>query len=418
MSSRKAAFFILLILLVIPALAGCAGAREVDDWAYVYMIGIDRGISNNLRMTLQIATLKGGNQGSQSGQGRPEDKQFTVITLDCATFYSGLNMINSSLSRRLNYSQAKYFICSEDLAKEDIGNLMSAFARDRQIRRTMHMIFVRGQASDFIKAFDPILGISVAKTHEGMMDMHELTGLFFDVNMGHFIDAVKSTKTHPVAILAAVNDFSAFQETGTPAEGTTRSAGDYYAGELPRTGGNRLEYLGTALFRGGRFVGELNGDETRCLLMVQGDFRDGSFAFPGPLDPEELMTVKITQRRTPLIQVNFRDQKAYIHVKVFLEGDLKAIRSDTDYESPELKPILNEHITRLIKKQLDKTIDICHDLNCDAFGFGETACMQFPTIQEWEAYNWLDRFKDTEITTEVEFEMRRTGTMIKTNPSR
>lgn len=134
---------LLLITLIIPFLTSCYDAKELDEWAYVYTMGIDKGVSDNLRITLQIETMR---EQQSNGPGSKEQNDFTVITLDCPSFYSGVNMINTSLSRKLNYMHAKYFVISEALAKEDISGLMSAFVRDRQIRRIMHMVVVRGTA--------------------------------------------------------------------------------------------------------------------------------------------------------------------------------------------------------------------------------------------------------------------------------
>jgi Spore germination B3/ GerAC like, C-terminal. len=44
--------------------------------------------------------------------------------------------------------------------------------------------------------------------------------------------------------------------------------------------------------------------------------------------------------------------------------------------------------------------------------------MKFLTIQEWEKYDWLSHFKDAQVSTEVDFIIRRTGTLTKTNKSR
>jgi hypothetical protein len=46
--------------------------------------------------------------------------------------------------------------------------------------------------------------------------------------------------------------------------------------------------------------------------------------------------------------------------------------------------------------------------------FGYKAAEQFLTIQDWEKFDWLSSFKDAEVTTDVEFILRRTGTIIAT----
>ncbi|NMA24325.1 MAG: Ger(x)C family spore germination protein, partial [Clostridiales bacterium] len=64
--------------------------------------------------------------------------------------------------------------------------------------------------------------------------------------------------------------------------------------------------------------------------------------------------------------------------------------------------------------KLDQTVKKCQELNCEVFDFGYKAARQFLTIQDWEKFDWLSSFKDAEVTTDVEFILRRTGTIIAT----
>ncbi|EMS73317.1 Ger(x)C family spore germination protein [Ruminiclostridium cellobioparum] len=412
---------LILILSCLPALTACYDALEVDDWAYVYTMGVDKGISNKLRITVQLPTMKssgGGIEGGGQSSTGSENKDFVVISLDCPTFYTGVNMINSSLSRKINYSHSKYFVVSEDIAKEGMGNLMSAFVRDRQIRRTMHMIVVKGKTSDFIKEINPVLGTALSKTQEGMMNMEKVNGFFDDNDLGSFIDDIKSHKIQPVSVLAAINDFSNYKKEGQPTD-EIKSAGDYYAGELPRNDGNKTEYLGTAIFNAGKMVGEFNGDETRALLMIKGEYETGSYVIHDPYNSKLLDTIIVSQQKKPDIKIDFKKEgKPDIEVKVFLEGEIQALQSTVNYESMEYKPILENKVEAFLKEQIDKSISKALALNSDVFGFGEKASMKFSTIQDWEEYKWLEKFKDSSVKTEVQFVIRRTGTLIKTNPTK
>lgn len=162
-------------------------------------------------------------------------------------------------------------------------------------------------------------------------------------------------------------------------------------------------------------VGELNGDETRSLLMLIDEFRRGFYAVKDPKKPNTTITMDIRRQKSPSIKVRFEGGKPVIDVKVFLEGDILAIQSTIDYESKELKPMLENEFKKLVKEQLDKTIMKCQALNTDVFRFGSTAAMNFLTIPEWEEYNWLKRFKDAKVNTQVDFTIRRTGTMLKSS---
>jgi len=58
--------FILIVILQCIILTGCFDKREPDDMAYPIALGFDKGSTNELRMTMQIAVptnIAGGESG-------------------------------------------------------------------------------------------------------------------------------------------------------------------------------------------------------------------------------------------------------------------------------------------------------------------------------------------------------------------
>jgi spore germination protein KC len=409
---------VLLFVFAASSLTACWDAKEIDQWAYVYTIGVDKGVDNVFRFTFQIPSMKqdGGGSGGGGAKGGPSvGNEYYFISVDAPTFHSGVNMVESSLSRTLNYMHAKYLVISEDLAREGVERFINSMVRSWQIRRIMHIIIAKGKASSFVKGFVPKLTTATSKAQTGFMDIYKDTGLFFDTDYQRFLEDLKTTYRMPAATLAALNDFSNYRTRGNPPE-EFKSEGEYYAGELPRSGGNEFEFFGTALFNGDKMVGQLNGDESRALLMIRGEFKSASIAIADPKDKGYRITVDTIMKKKPNIKVEFHEGKPVINLEIFLEADIQNLQSPTEYESTEEKPVLEDAYKMYIKGIIDKTIDKCKELNVDVFGFGEKAAKHFLTIQEWEEYNWLSRFKDAEVNTKVEFTIRRTGTILKTNP--
>jgi spore germination protein KC len=281
----------------------------------------------------------------------------------------------------------------------------------------MHVIIVKGKASDFIEQFNPVLGTSISRTQESMMLHEGETGLFDDVTYNEFLLCMKSTYRQATATYAADNDFSSYILEG-PQTQEFKSGAGYYAGEIPRMGGNSFELFGTALFNGDKMVGKLNGDETRAMLMLEGDFHRSSITIQDPLKPELRATIDTFQKRKPKIKISFIDDKPAIEATVFLRGNLINLQSTINYENQKLKPILENRLEVFIKGQLDNTFDKCKKLKCDAFYFGNRASRHFLKIQDWEKYDWNSKFKDAVISTKVEVDIERVGTLMKTNETK
>lgn len=121
-------------------------------------------------------------------------------------------------------------------------------------------------------------------------------------------------------------------------------------------------------------------------------------------------------QKKPEVNINIENGIPIIHLRIGLDGDILAIQSGTNYESLELKPILEKAFETKINHDLNKLIKKSKELKTDIFGFGKSAVRQFPTIQEWEKYDWIKQFQSSKITTEVKFTIKRTGTKLKTSP--
>lgn len=411
---------ILFLIMIMINLTSCYDASEIDSALHVAAIGVDQGISDKWRLTLQFSTMKesggGGEGGSQSGGGGSKG-EYTYVTIDAPSFFTGLNMLDASLPRRLSFIHAQTIIFSEDLAKSGlVGEYIAPISRFRQIRKSAHVLVVKGKASEFLKENQPFIGSTLSKNLQIMIRESENTGFFPHVTLEQFYSALKSPYSQPIATLAAVNDFSAFKKEGEPWGTEFNTGGNYTAGELPRTGENKIELFGTVLFDGDTMVGELNGDETRYMLMVRGDFERGDFTMQDPKKPEVIIPLDVKSAAEPEIKVAFADSKPVIHVKIRLNADLLAVQSMINYEQPELKSLLEETFKQSVVEGVNKVIEKCQGLNLDVFLFGEYAARSFLTIGELEDYNWNSRFKDAEITVQVEFDIRRTGKQIGSYP--
>ncbi|MCX8130282.1 MAG: Ger(x)C family spore germination protein [Clostridia bacterium] len=412
---KKTICLILMLFYICITLSGCFDAQEVTEWAYVYSIGIEKGTADKLRLTVQVPTMKAAKGGGQSGESQGGQGEVETITIDCPSFYAGVDMINTFLSRQINYMHTKFLVFSESLAREGIDGYINALIRGRQLRREIYFIVTKGSASEFLKENKTAVSSSLTKKQENLMDQSRNTGFFSNVVYGNVLNDAKTPYSQAIAILAAVNKGGKFKEGEGTGGVPVRTGGDYYAGELVRSGGAKVEFMGTAVFDGGKMVGELNGDETRVMMMARDEFRKGFFAIKDPNRPDSVITMNIRRQKSPKIKVFFNEDKATVDVKVFLEGDITAVQSTFDYESGEKKNDLESVVSSLIKSRLDKTIKKCQELNTDVFRFGYNAAVHFATIQEWEEYNWLKNFKDAQVNSEVEFKIRRMGTMLKSS---
>jgi len=429
---RKAAF-ILLLALMTSFLSGCFDASEIDDLLQVSAIGVDKGVKDKWRVTIQFPTIKngggggsgegssggGGGSGGDSGGGEEELSQegYTVVSIDAPSFYEALEILDASNPREINFMQTQVIVFSEEIAKMGImGEFLSPLARFREIRRSAFLLVTKGKAFDFIKENKPYVGLDITKNYRIWIEESRDSGYFPYVTIGTFYEKLKSPKSQAIATLAAVNDFSAFVKEGESETPESTSGGRHKAGEIPRISENKIELWGTALFDEDVLVGELNGAETRCLLMLRNEFTRGVYTVPDLFEEGLIVVLEVRRSKPTKVKVKFVDNIPQITVKVFLNGDILSIQGSTQYEQKENKPLLEDAFAQLIKAELKQLVDKCQKLNVDAMKFGLVASKRFLTIDELVAYDWNNRFSEAIIDVDVEFTIRRTGKLIRSGP--
>jgi Ger(x)C family germination protein len=421
---NKTLLTVLLSILPVLLLTSCYDAKEIDEQTYVLTMGIDKGVSNKWRLTLQIPSMKdesgGGKGGEQGDSGKGQGKQsgYTTVSIDSSSFFEGINILESSIPRFLNFEHLKYIVVSEEMARSgQSGEYMAPIRRFRHIRDSAHFIVSRGSAEKFVNELQPFIGTRISKSQELMMIVPSNTGFFPHVTLKDLYDGLKSSYRQPIAILGGVNDLKNYKERGKEWGSEFKPGGEYLAGQLPKKSENSIELFGTAVFNGDRMVGELDGNETRVMLMGRGEFQRGFFDIPDPKQPELVVPLDVRQKESQRkVSTKIENGKPIIHLKLELEGNILSIQSMINYESPELKPILEKAFERFIKTELDELIIKTKALKADILQFGRTIVWHFNTIQDWEKYDWIAQYENAEVTTEVSFTIKGTGAMLGNSP--
>jgi spore germination protein KC len=408
-----------LCILLIIFLSSCYDAQEIDDMVHIDVLGIDKGILDKWHLSVQFAKMKepgsgGGSGNSESGGGK--DQEYSVISIDAPSFFTGINMLNTTIARKFSFIHTQTIIFSEELAKSGlIGEYIAPINRFREIRRGAHIFVVKGSALEFLKENEPSIGTSISKTLQQLATESENTGFFARTDLEEFYRGIKSTYHQAIVPICAVNKQTNIEKKGKPDEGF-QTGGEYIAGELPRTGENKPEVFGTALFKEDVMVGELNGDETRYMLMLKGDFKKGSFTLKDPKKPDLAILLEVRESGSPKIKAWFDGVKPVINININLDGDILAIQSGINYEHPKLIDIVETAFKEMALKEMEDLITKCQNLSVDIFNLGDYISKKFFTIDAWEEYDWNNHFAKANINVNIEFIIRRTGTQIKDSP--
>ena len=428
----KCIFLSLFIIFPCLLFSACYDRREIDELAYPIAIGLDKGDGEVLRLTLQIVIptkIGEGGEGGESecgGSGGAGSESVSIVTVEPPSIYSGLNMINTYVSKQLNLSHVKAVIFSEELAREGIEKYIKAILRGREFRPTVYVLVARGtqNASEkFIREVKPELESNPAKYYEMIFGAHKYTGFTMETRLITFNQAMTSYNIQPVAVLAGVSKFKGSDELMVENSTCMQKgrnhplAGDYLAGEMPKVGNLKTEVMGVAVFNGGKMVGEMDGEETLFQHMVMGKYGHSYLTIPDPREKGKFVLLNLRQNRKPKTKVEVKGEKPLIDLKIRLEADLLSIQSGINYENVNNMRILETATEEFLKEGIERMLKrTAKEFESDINGFGEIVKSKFLTWDEWVEFNWLEKYKKSSFNVGVDVEIRRSGHIIKTIP--
>ncbi|NLX76006.1 MAG: Ger(x)C family spore germination protein [Clostridiaceae bacterium] len=415
---------VLLLLVTISMVftSGCFDAIEPDEMAYVVALGLDDGTDDNLIITLLLAVPIAVGVGPEPGE---IDNATNMITVAAPTILGGINVINSLISKRVNFTQTKLIVISKELAEKGVERFINTFIRFREFRPDTYIGISRGRAEEFLKESKPVLEINPSKHFELVMESFKYTGFSSGSTIEEFYSKMECTCNEAVAVLL---DISQIEETGDLAgvlanrknsDGEVLE-GDYTATDMPVVYENKVRQMGSAVFKGDKMVGELTGRETFYYLMVSGKLGEIRYTMPEPdiaAHSRAYVTLRLSRARKPEVRVKIKDDKPVVNIRISLEGDILAVTGNNDYSTGEsLKKLENyasDYIRRNVVSFLEKTRD---DFNSDICFIGKSVKKTFLFWEDWIKFNWTDKYKNAQFVVDVEVKIRRSGVMVKQVP--
>ncbi len=428
---RKVSKVIILLITFVYILTGCTtDSKNIDDQAYAIMVGIDKGVENKIRVTVQFPTYKGGGNGSSSGAGgggggKNEEKESgqvdgtIVTTVECSTVLEGINLLSTSTSRYISLFHCKAIIFSEQLAHDGLNFYLSDFARFRETRRIATIGVCRGTAEEYIKENKTLIGENISRSIELLFSQSKYSGLFPIMGFTKFYKSTISPYSQAYSLYMGINNFKNLENDKKVKDPPLKNEEPYYPGEVPKKGNIKQEIIGTAVFNGDKLTGTLNAVETRYFLMVVNEFKHGILTIEDKKHPEMAIPFDLRPGRKPDIKVRFDKSIPVIDINLNIEADLVGIQSGMNYESIDQIKKLNGQLKGYIQDGVQKTVEkVQKQMGTDIFGFGYYAANKFFTINDFEKYNWLSHFIDAKINVVVHTNIRRTGLMAESLPVR
>lgn len=403
---KKIIALILISIFSLFTLTGCKYENNsIENLAYVIALGIDKGEDNLLKLSFQFAT-----PSSDSGSSGSSGSDITTTTVECSSISSGFNLMNSYISKKLNLSHCKVIIFSEELAAIGITEEVQTLINKIQIRPDSSIIISKCSASDFIENAKPNLMTLIARYYEIVVTSGKYTGYYYNSTLENFYSSLEESLVEATAMLGGTNveqlhyidkDINYIDIDSS-----------YIAGTSLVEDENLIQLMGTAVFKDGKLVGELNGQETISHLIVTNKLDQCIINIPDPFSSDNLISVSISLNNTNN-KVEFVNNAAYIMVDTSIEAYILTYSDSSNYGTEEalgiIEKYINSYLATHISSYLYKT---AKEFNSDIAGFGKKVISKYTNINKWNESNWSNNYKNAFFHVNVSTDLEGSTLMI------
>ena len=380
--SRRAALVSLCALLIM-CLCSCWSQRELNTLAIVVGVGLDVSDQpDNLELTTQVIKAADMGTGAATQSGGDGEKAYVNISYTDKSVLSAVRGITHMQNRRLYFPHNDLLIFSSDLAKLDMEEGLDAFARDYEGRLNIYILISKGKARDILEE-EVDLEKAPALHISSLMENQKANSETAVVTLRDFMIATLSESTAPVAPMV----------------------------ELYESGGKKYAKLeGTAVFKQGKMIGELDKAQTRGLLYVTDKATSGVTTVDTQWGQVVLEILKYSSSLKP---VKNEDGSIRMQLKMDVNGVIESNETREDMTNLKNVEMLKEKLKEAIRSDIESTLLNARAFSADVFGFGELIRREYP--EEWEkmSENWEEEFPLLELDIQLDTELRSTGGLAK-----
>ncbi|MCY1713482.1 Ger(x)C family spore germination protein [Caproiciproducens galactitolivorans] len=361
-------FCILILVMNMMFLSGCWNYHELEDMSLVTGVAIDKGIKGcPYHLTFEFIDLTGDKIGSK------------LVESDGNTIYDCVRNIANKAEKKLNFSECKVIIISQDSASQGIAPLMDWFIRDHEPRINVNLIVSKEKTANEIlqqkPVTDELISLEIWKTLQ-----RNVTSL---------------GKSPNVELYQAINMLSD--------NGTALVLPTIKIDKLPTS--TTLALDGSAVFKGDKLIGYLDGEETKYLLLIKNQNHGGLLIVNTDTGKVTLEIIDSSTKLTPKVESNQPSMEIEIKTRAILSEDEALTDHDSSNGIKEVQKnaedTLKNNVTDLIKTVQSQT-------DSDIFGFGSLYYQNNPEFWKQEKLKWKDDFRKLKCIVNVKVKIENT----------
>ena len=436
-STLKLIIFIIIAIIFLYGFSDSYRSENVDQLDYVIAIGVDAvQDSSDLQISFQFTNLSPFSQNSPSEGNEPIiDK---VVT---SSIISGVNLMNAYAGKQLNLAHCKVVVFSEEVAKSGLLPEISSLINNSQLRPTTNIIIAKESASKYLESSVSSLEQVLTKYYDIFPHSSEYTGYTSNIILGDFYDTLINKDVGSTAILGTISqsskgslgqnssDNSSSSSSSSSSEGGSSGSGssgsesessqggsseessnltnasiveNLKSGEPTIEGDRGTENIGLCVFKDDKYIGNLTPMETLCYSMLKDEVDNFLVTIPNPFDSNAKISISIDALSSTQISVDTSQDIPKVKVTFNLTAKTATGLDKLNYSDAKTVDTLNSALKDYLKTQVSNYLyKTSKEFKVDINRFDKIVKRNFLTTQDYENYNWGQKYENAEFDVNV-----------------
>ncbi|MCT4594535.1 MAG: Ger(x)C family spore germination protein [Anaeromicrobium sp.] len=355
---------IIILIIISTLLTGCWNYIEIDDVSIVMGIGLDYDEnSEEVILTTEIA--------------KPVRQQGGTIIRSQIIKSKGKNMTEAIRNlvkitgREIFWGHTKMALLGPKLIgnKEKFMSCVDYMKRSSDFRDNIWLVMAEENSPFEIlsseKVLQNILSFQIEDTFKNEKEIAKYKG----VELYDFVDKLATKGTSPILPLIKLE------------EGNK---------------GKEISVRGTAIFKDMKYIGKLDGEETKYLLFILNKL-DGGLLNVDLEEKDQKATLEIYSSDTKL-KANYEDKRLSMDIHIKTVVDIANINKEILIDKEEVQNKIKKKAQEEIVTNCEKVIELFQDeYKSDNLGFSYEFKKEYPKVWKELENNWNEVFSNMEV---------------------
>ncbi|MCX7884071.1 MAG: Ger(x)C family spore germination protein [Caloramator sp.] len=364
----------LLISLIFNCffLSGCWNYREIEQFSIVSGFSIDKS-ENIYNLTFEVI---------ESAGGRDKKTSTKLISSEGLTIFDAIRNIIKYPGKKLYFSHAKVVIISSEAAKEGIIPLLDFINRDIEPRYNTKILISKN-----IEA-------------EKILENGGNTEIFC-YSLDDMLDAQKNLSNAPkVEVWEFIDDLGKIGISPTLPTITLEKKNNKVIPKIE----------GSAVFKGDKLVGYLNGSETKSLLFIKNKIKGGLLTKKIDIENNYAnISLEIFNNKTK-IKPKIENNKLLIEISTDTDVSIGEISGNIDFSKEEERKKIKSYFEEDLENQIKDLIKKAQtEYESDIFGFGKVIKIKMPSLWKEIEPKWKELFKTIDVSVKSNINIKNTA---------